>query len=240
MHGKDFRAILDRKDIDAVVIATPDHWHAIQMISACKAGKDVYVEKPLSMTIVEGRAMVEAAAEVLPDRAGGHAPAFVPAVCHLPSWFTRRDRQGHGGAGRLRQQHGARWHRPCSESEPPADLDWDLWLGPRPARPFQSTIMPYKFRWWNLYSSQIANWGVHYFDLIRWLTGELRRHRCRPMGGGSPSMTIARFRIPPRRSLSMPRECCSLSVYEATCQPVLRPRPEIELHGTLGYGLLSR
>ena len=58
---KDFRAILDRKDIDAVVIATPDHWHAIQTIAACKAGKDVYVEKPLSMTIVEGRAMVEAA-----------------------------------------------------------------------------------------------------------------------------------------------------------------------------------
>src|SRR5271168_3165376 len=58
---KDFRAIPDRKDIDAVVIATPDHWHAIQMIAACKAGKDVYVEKPLSVTIVEGRAMVEAA-----------------------------------------------------------------------------------------------------------------------------------------------------------------------------------
>ena len=60
----DFRAVLDRKDIDAVVIATPDHWHAIQMIAACKAGKDVYVEKPLSMTIVEGRAMVEAARRV--------------------------------------------------------------------------------------------------------------------------------------------------------------------------------
>ena len=58
---KDFRAILDRKDIDAVVIATPDHWHAIQMIAACKAGKDVYVEKPLSATITEGRAMVDAA-----------------------------------------------------------------------------------------------------------------------------------------------------------------------------------
>ena len=58
---KDFRAVLDRKDIDAVVIATPDHWHAIQTIAACKAGKDVYIEKPLSMTIVEGRAMVEAA-----------------------------------------------------------------------------------------------------------------------------------------------------------------------------------
>ena len=58
---KDFRAVLDRKDVDAVVIATPDHWHAIQTIAACKAGKDVYIEKPLSMTIVEGRAMVEAA-----------------------------------------------------------------------------------------------------------------------------------------------------------------------------------
>ena len=59
------------------------------------------------------------------------------------------------------------------ETNPPAGLDWDMWLGPRPARPFQATIMPYKFRWFHLYSSQMANWGVHYFDAIRWLTGEL-------------------------------------------------------------------
>ena len=138
---KDFRAVLDRKDIDAVVIATPDHWHAIQMIEACKAGKDVYVEKPLSITIAEGRAMVDAArkhdrivqvgthrrssrlymqlAEVIRSGAIGKVTVARASYC---SNMTP------GGIG----------HAP--PEEPPADLDWDLWLGPRPARPFQSTI----------------------------------------------------------------------------------------------------
>ena len=167
--------MLDRKDIDAVVIATPDHWHAIQMIAACQAGKDVYVEKPLSITIVEGRAMVDAArkhdriVQVGTHRRSSRMYAQLAEVGAL-----RGARQGHGGAGRVLP---ATWPPAGSATPPtrapPAGLDWDLWLGPRPARPFQSTIMPYKFRWWHLYSSQMANWGVHYFDLIRWLTGEL-------------------------------------------------------------------
>ena len=112
---KDFRAILDRKDIDAVVIATPDHWHAIQMIAACKAGKDVYVEKPLSMTIAEGRAMVDAARQVRPDRAGRHAPPVVADVCAARRGGSLgRDRQGHGGARRIHQQHDSRGDRPCA------------------------------------------------------------------------------------------------------------------------------
>ena len=86
---KDFRTILDRKDIDAVVIATPDHWHAVQMIAACKAGKDVYVEKPLSATIAEGRAMVDAArkyaaASSRSARTGGRRGC----TRSLPRWFT--------------------------------------------------------------------------------------------------------------------------------------------------------
>ena len=170
----DFRAVLDRKDIDAVVIATPDHWHAIQMIAACKAGKDVYVEKPLSMTVVEGRAMVEAARRY--DR-------VVQVGTHRRSsrmYAELAELVRSGAIGKVTVARASFCsnmatagigHAP--ESEPPAGLDWDQWLGPRPARPFQATIMPYKFRWWHLYSSQIANWGVHYFDAIRWLTGEL-------------------------------------------------------------------
>ena len=98
---KDFRAILDRKDIDAVVIATPDHWHAIQMIAACKAGKDVYVEKPLSATIVEGRAMVDAARKYERDRPGRHASTVVSDVCATRrNRSLRGDRQGHGAHAR--------------------------------------------------------------------------------------------------------------------------------------------
>ena len=60
----------------------------------------------------------------------------------------------------------------AGDSKPPEGLDWDMWLGPRPERPFNENIMPYKFRWWHLYSSQMANWGVHYFDAMRWMVGE--------------------------------------------------------------------
>ncbi len=160
MRVKDFRTILDRKDIDAVVIATPDHWHAIQTIAACKAGKDVYIEKPLSMTIVEGRAMVEAARRN--DR-------VVQVGTHRRSSRMYADLAELVRSGAIGKVTVARaafssnmatagiGHAP--ESEPPEGLDWDLWLGPRPARPFQATIMPYKFRWWSLYSSQIAQLG---------------------------------------------------------------------------------
>ena len=112
---KDFRAILDRKDIDAVVIATPDHWHAIQMIAACKAGKDVYVEKPLSVTIVEGRAMVDAARKY--DRivqVGTHRRSSRMYAQLAEVGALRGDRQGHRGARRVHQQHDSRGDRPCA------------------------------------------------------------------------------------------------------------------------------
>ena len=131
---KDFRTVLDRKDIDAVVIATPDHWHAIQMIAACRAGKDVYVEKPLSMTIVEGRAMVDAARKY--DRivqVGIHRRSSRMYRAARRGGALRRDGQGHRGARGLRQQHGARaGSATLPNPPPPAGLDWDLWLGPRP------------------------------------------------------------------------------------------------------------
>ncbi|MGP0066827.1 MAG: Gfo/Idh/MocA family protein [Isosphaeraceae bacterium] len=233
---KDFRAVLDRKDIDAVVIATPDHWHAIQMIAACNAGKDVYVEKPLSMTIVEGRAMVEAARKY--DR-------IVQVGVHRRSsrMYAQLAEAVHSGAlGKVTVARAAFTsnmapsgigHAP--ESAPPAGLDWDLWLGPRPERPFQATIMPYKFRWWNLYSSQMANWGVHYFDLIRWLTGEQAPASVSAHGG--------RFAVDDDRTIPDTSEAIFehasgmlsvFSIYEANGQPVLGRGAEVELRGTLG------
>ncbi len=233
---KDFRAVLDRKDIDAVVIATPDHWHAIQMIAACKAGKDVYVEKPLSMTIVEGRAMVEAARKY--DR-------IVQVGVHRRSsrMYAQLAEVVHSGAlGKVtvaraafasNMSPGGIGHSP--ESPPPAGLDWDLWLGPRSLRPFQSTIMPYKFRWWQDYSSQTANWGVHYFDLIRWLTGELAPASVSTHGG---RFAVDDDRTIPDTSESIFEHASGMltlfSVYEANGQPVLARGAEVELRGTLG------
>jgi predicted dehydrogenase len=169
----DYRKLLEDKDIDAVCIATPDHWHALQMIDAVNAGKDVYVEKPLTVTIHEGRSMVRAQAEtkkvvsvglnrrgnVLYQklaselRSGKLGKMTVGRAAHVNNMFP-------DGIGKM----GA--------AEPPKDLNWDMWLGPRAFRPYQFNIAPYTFRWWQDYSSQMGNWGVHYMDVTRWLMGE--------------------------------------------------------------------
>jgi predicted dehydrogenase len=169
----DFRKLLENKDIDAVVIATPDHWHAIQMINAVRAGKDVYVEKPLTITLKEGRAMVNAQAEtkrvvavglnrrgsriyqkLVKDVQAGKIGKVTVGIAH------RIDNMYPAGIGRMKPE------------APPRDFNWDMWLGPRAYRDYQYNIAPYKFRWWSDYSSQMGNWGVHYMDVIRWMMGE--------------------------------------------------------------------
>jgi predicted dehydrogenase len=169
----DYRKLLENKSIDAVCISTPDHWHALQTIHSIQAGKDVYVEKPFSKTIREGRAMVRAAAESKQVVTAGlnrrGASTFmqlakdIPAgkigkvtfasACHVSNMYP-------SGIGKMKPEN------------PPADFNWDAWLGPRAYRPYQYNIAPYKFRWWEDYANQISNNGVHYLDLIRWLIGE--------------------------------------------------------------------
>ena len=172
-YFKDFREMLAMKDLDAVCIASPDHWHAIQTIQAIEAGKDVYVEKPLTNTIKEGRAMVEAHnksnqivavglnrrgssvyQKLAADIQGGKIGKVVTAQAYrISNMFPN-------GIGKLQAE------------TPPPNFDWDMWLGPRAHRPYQYNIAPYFFRWWSEYSSQMGNWGVHYMDVIRWLSGE--------------------------------------------------------------------
>lgn len=169
----DFRKMLERKDIDAIVIATPDHWHAVQTIMACEAGKDVYVEKPMTTTIHEGRRMVEAARRTKRIvQVGTHRRAST-------TYKKLRKLIQDGVIGEVTIAHCYRLSNmsphgigKLKDSEPPKDLDWDMWLGPRPYRPYRDNITPYKFRWWYGYSSQMGNWGVHYFDAIRWMLGE--------------------------------------------------------------------
>ncbi len=180
----DFRKLIERKDIDAVVIATPDHWHAIQTVMACDAGKDVYVEKPMSITVYEGRRMVEAARRN--DR-------VVQVGTHRRSSPLYKDlakRTNGGDFGRICVSTAYRLSNMYPEgigtqkpAAPPKELDWDMWLGPRPKRPYQENIAPYRFRWWELYSSQMANWGVHFLDAIRWCTGELAPSAVCTVGG---------------------------------------------------------
>lgn len=170
---RDFRQLLEQKDIDAVVVATPDHWHAIQTIQACQAGKDVYVEKPLSITIVEGRKMVEAAQR--------HS-RIVQVGLHRRSSAGYREigelvRSGKIGTVNLARAYRINNMAPSGigrypDAAPPPSLDWEMWLGPRAYRPFRYNIAPYKFRWWADYSSQMANWGIHYCDAIRWVLNQ--------------------------------------------------------------------
>ncbi len=168
----DFRKLLEKKDIDAVCIATPDHWHAAQTLMALDAGKDIYVEKPLTNTLQEGRIMINAAAKTKQVVAVG---------------LNRRGSSIYQGlAGKVQDKIGkvtvARAYHISNmypdgigkfqPETPPKDFNWDMWLGPRAYRPYQYNIHPYRFRWWKDYSSQMGNWGVHYMDVIRWMLGE--------------------------------------------------------------------
>ncbi len=170
---KDYRDLLGDKDIDAVCIATPDHWHALQTVHAIQAGKDVYVEKPLTQTILEGRKMVDVQkasnqivavglnrrGNVVYQKLAKEIPAgkigkvSVARAARISNMYPN-------GIGKLKPE------------QPPKDLNWDMWLGPRSVRPYQYNIAPYFFRWWSDYSSQMGNWGVHYMDVIRWMLGE--------------------------------------------------------------------
>ncbi len=170
---KDYRAILERKDVDAVVIATPDHWHALQFIDACQAGKDVYVEKPLSLVIEEGRRMVEAAAK--------HERITQMGVQRRSSLICQRvvELIQSGAIGKVT---GVRCYHMSNEwpmglgdpadTSVPEGLDWDLWLGPAPKVPYHPNRCFYKFRWFRDYSGgQLTNMGTHYLDMIQWALG---------------------------------------------------------------------
>lgn len=170
----DYRKLLDSKDIDAVCIGTPDHWHAIQTIDAMNAGKDVYCEKPLTATIQEGRKMVDAqkatrciAAVGLNRRGNGVYQKLVNEV--IPS--GKLGKISVASAFRINNQapQGIGKMQPAT---PPDGFDWNMWLGPRAERTYQYNIAPYSFRWWSDYSSQMGNWGVHFMDVIRWMLGE--------------------------------------------------------------------
>jgi len=232
---KDFRQLLDRKDIDAVVIATPDHWHAIMAITACQAGKDVYVEKPLSITVVEGRKMVEAAkrySRVV--QVGLHrrsSKQYMQAVEEIQAGKIGKVTVGR--AYRISNMHPNGIGK-CPDAAPPTGLNWDMWLGPRPKRPYKDNLVLYKFRWWEAYSSQVGNWGVHYLDAMRWILGQEAPVSISAHGG--------RFAIDDDRTIPDTMEVIfelpagALLVfgqYEASGGEALA-EGEIELRGTLG------
>lgn len=171
---KDFRRVLEDKDIDGVIIATPDHWHAIPTILACQAGKDVYIEKPLSQTILEGQLMRDAARKHnrvvqvgMQRRSGEHfqraieyvASGKLGKVCLVKAWMC----QVRGSIG-----------TPPDGPVPPG-VDYDRWLGPAPKRPFNRNRFHYSWRFfWDYGNSELGNQGVHMLDVAMWGIQALR------------------------------------------------------------------
>ena len=166
---KDFRKLLDRKNIDAVVVSTPDHWHALLTILACAAGKDVYVEKPLTHVVQEGRWMIETAkyhnrvVQVgTQQRSGEHYQKCVQLV-----------RDGHVGEIRNAKISAFRNITPGFTSpvgsRPLSEEDWNMWLGPAPYVPFEKQRCLYHFRWfWDYSGGQTTNLLSHDLDIVQW------------------------------------------------------------------------
>ena len=170
---KDFRELLARDKPDIAIIATPDHWHALQSIAAVRAGAHVYVEKPTGHTVNESRAVVKAARETgkvvqvgLHRRIGPH---------HVSARKFFQD--GHvGELGMVRcfvHGGGGGQERPTDNVTPPDGLDWDMWCGPGPLRPFNPKLHPGGWRSFLDYANgQLGDWGVHWLDQVQWFTGE--------------------------------------------------------------------
>ena len=164
----DYRDLLDDPEIDAISISTPDHWHALQCIWACQAGKDVYLEKPVSYTIDEGRRMVEAARK--------HDRVVQVGMQSRSSKLVHRAIQliHDGVIGDVYMGRGVVFgHRAnigrLPDAPVPDGVHWDLFLGPAPYRPFNQNRFHYNWHWyWDTATSEFGNNGVHYMDKIRW------------------------------------------------------------------------
>src|SRR6516162_4157800 len=168
----DFRRLLDDQDIQAVVISTPDHWHALMTIMACAAGKDVYVEKPLTLFVREGRWMMTAARRYrrvvqvgTQQRSGRH---YADAMKLLQDGHIGKIHTVHMGSFRnVMPGFGA-----PPDSDPPADMNYDLWLGPAPQRRYNPHRSLYHFRWfWDYSGGQMTNLGAHHLDIVDWVLG---------------------------------------------------------------------
>jgi len=167
---EDYQDLLARKDVDVVTIGTPDHWHVKIAIDACRAGKDVYVEKPLSLTIAEGKLLRDVVKET-------------GRVVQVGSW-QRSDHRFRLAVEMVRQGRIGKLRRvdvvlgknktggPFQQRRPPGNINWDLWQGQTLAVPYIEQRCHYTFRWWLEYSGgQMTDWGAHHIDIAQWAIG---------------------------------------------------------------------
>ena len=213
MH-EDYRAILDRKDIDVVTIVTPDHWHSKIAIEAMQAGKDVYCEKPLTLTINEGKQIISVLKQTNRVFQVGTQQRSEMGNKDVPQFFLTAVALVHAGRlGKINKVTCAIGQAPGSGElqtvEVPKGLNWNLWLGqapvvdyvsgPKPERGYPQTRCHYEFRWWYEYSGgKMTDWGAHHVDIAQWAIGMdnsgpvsvegTAEHPC-PMKDGVPQVT---------------------------------------------------
>lgn len=207
---QDLRRVLEDKSVDAIVVATPDHWHALATIWGCQAGKHVYVEKPISNNVFEGYQMVAAARKynrvVQVGTQSRSAPHYREVIDLIRSGRIGKVHMAKAYNSQLRRKVPA-----VADSEVPTGLDWNIWQGPAPERPFNSNRYTYGWRWmWDYGTGDMGNDGVHDLDIARWgLNVELPTDvQC--MGDKlafagdiqeTPDTQIATFRFPDQQAM---------------------------------------
>jgi predicted dehydrogenase len=188
---RDYRYVLERKDIDAVVIATPDHWHGVQMVHAAECGKHVYVEKPACCTIEEGKAMVSAAEN------NGVSVQVGSQGRSQPEAYLMHRYLANGVIGKVRHVECFHYpspsdNNPVPDSAPPPELDWDLWLGPLRWRPYNKRYCHGTFRWiLESGGGQIRDRGAHVMSCAMWWMG----------ADGTGPVTVEATGTPPAKGL---------------------------------------
>ncbi|MBN1346839.1 MAG: Gfo/Idh/MocA family oxidoreductase [Phycisphaerae bacterium] len=232
---KDYRKLIESKDVDAVVIGTPDHWHALQFVDACNAGKDVYVEKPLSLTVKEGRIMCDVAKKTgRVTQVGTHRRSS-----KMYAKAAELVRSGHIGHVSVANCYHLQNETPMgmgkpADSAPPPGLDWDLWLGPAPKVPYNRNRCLYRFRWFYEYSGgQLTNFGTHYLDIIQWALGQNAPKAVMAMGGKYAVQDNRE--IPDTMQVVWQYDGCivTFSQYNANSAAGNPPHAETEFRGTL-------
>jgi len=171
-HYKDFRSLIDKEKLDMVIVATPDHWHALNAIYAIKKGCHVFLEKPIGHTINEGKAILKAARDYRRVvQVDTHRRVSSHNISAMD--FLKSGKVGKISSVKCFVNYNQNIGSKTPNEKPPAELDWDMWCGPAPYTPYNPRIHPKGFRQFlNYANGQIGDWGIHWFDQVLWWTEE--------------------------------------------------------------------
>jgi predicted dehydrogenase len=166
----DYRKMLAEKDLDICLIATPDHWHALPMIAACEAGADIYVQKPISVDVVEGQAMVSAARKHGRVVQVGTQRRSTPHLIEAKDTILKEGKLGKIGLIEIYCYYHMRARQNPPDANPPENLDYEMWTGPAPMRPYNSLVHPRSWRAFMEYGNGIVgDMCIHMLDMVRWM-----------------------------------------------------------------------